>query len=363
MKKLLFIFGTRPEAIKMIPIYKKFKESNLFDVKICITAQHREMLDDVMEFFEVKADYDLDLMKKNQTLEELSSNVLNKVSNILNNEKFDLVFVHGDTTTSFFSALAAFYNKIDVAHIEAGLRTYDIYSPYPEELNRQCIARIAKYHFVPTEKSKQNLLNESVNFKNIYVVGNSVIDALFLTLKKLPNPQIQNPKPYILITAHRRENFGEGFLNICNAIKELAIKYKNYDFIYPVHLNPNVREPVFKILSDLSNVKLIEPVNYPKFVQLMANSYLILTDSGGIQEEAPSLKKPVLVMRSTTERPEALNAGMIKLVDTNKEKIVQEVSHLIENKDEYNQMIKGINPYGDGKTNEKIFKIIKDRLR
>jgi len=363
MKKLLFVFGTRPEAIKMIPIYKKFKESNLFDVKICITAQHREMLDDVMEFFEVKADYDLDLMKKNQTLEELSSNVLNKVSNILNNEKFDLVFVHGDTTTSFFSALAAFYNKIDVAHIEAGLRTYEIYSPYPEELNRQCTARIAKYHFVPTEKSKQNLLNESVNFKNIYVVGNSVIDALFLTLKKLPNPQIPNPKPYILITGHRRENFGEGFLNICNAIKELAIKYKNYDFIYPVHLNPNVREPVFKILSDLSNVKLIEPVNYPKFVQLMANSYLILTDSGGIQEEAPSLKKPVLVMRSTTERPEALNAGMIKLVDTNKEKIVQEVSHLIENKDKYNQMIKGTNPYGDGKTNEKIFKIIKDGLR
>lgn len=363
MKKLLFIFGTRPEAIKIIPIYKKFKESNLFDVKICITAQHREMLDDVMEFFEIKADYDLDLMKKNQTLEELSSNVLNKVSSILNNEKFDLVFVHGDTTTSFFSALAAFYSKIDVAHIEAGLRTYDIYSPYPEELNRQCTARIAKYHFVPTEKSKQNLLNESVNFKNIYVVGNSVIDALFLTLKKLPNPQIPNPKPYILITGHRRENFGEGFLNICNAIKELAIKYKNYDFIYPVHLNPNVREPVFKILSDLSNVKLIEPVNYPKFVQLMANSYLILTDSGGIQEEAPSLKKPVLVMRSTTERPEALNAGMIKLVDTNKEKIVQEVSQLIENKDEYNQMIKGTNPYGDGKTNEKIFKIIKDRLR
>ena len=302
-------------------------------------------------------------MKKNQTLEELSSNVLNKVSSILNNEKFDLVFVHGDTTTSFFSALAAFYSKIDVAHIEAGLRTYEIYSPYPEELNRQCTARIAKYHFVPTEKSKQNLLNESVNFKNIYVVGNSVIDALFLTLKKLPNPQIPNPKPYILITGHRRENFGEGFLNICNAIKELAIKYKNYDFIYPVHLNPNVREPVFKILSDLSNVKLIEPVNYPKFVQLMANSYLILTDSGGIQEEAPSLKKPVLVMRSTTERPEALNAGMIKLVDTNKEKIVQEVSQLIENKDEYNQMIKGTNPYGDGKTNEKIFKIIKDRLR
>jgi len=363
LKKLLFIFGTRPEAIKMIPIYKKFKESNLFDVKICITAQHREMLDDVMEFFEIKADYDLDLMKKNQTLEELSSNVLNKVSSILNNEKFDLVFVHGDTTTSFFSALAAFYSKIDVAHIEAGLRTYEIYSPYPEELNRQCTARIAKYHFVPTEKSKQNLLNESVNFKNIYVVGNSVIDALFLTLKKLPNPQIPNPKPYILITGHRRENFGEGFLNICNAIKELAIKYKNYDFIYPVHLNPNVREPVFKILSDLSNVKLIEPVNYPKFVQLMANSYLILTDSGGIQEEAPSLKKPVLVMRSTTERPEALNAGMIKLVDTNKEKIVQEVSQLIENKDEYNQMIKGTNPYGDGKTNEKIFKIIKDRLR
>lgn len=358
MKNLLFIFGTRPEAIKMIPIYLKFKESSLFDVKICITAQHREMLDDVMEFFEVKADYDLNLMKKNQTLEELSYNVLNKVSNILKNEKFDLVFVHGDTTTSFFSALAAFYNKIDVVHIEAGLRTYDIYSPYPEELNRQCTARIAKYHFVPTEKSKQNLLNENVNFKNIYVVGNSVIDALFLTLKKISTTK-QNSKPYILITGHRRENFGEGFLNICNAIKELAIKYKNYDFIYPVHLNPNVREPVFKILTNLSNVKLIDPVNYPKFVELMANSYLILTDSGGVQEEAPSLKKPVLVMRNTTERPEALNEGVIKLVGTNKKKIVEEVSFLIENKDEYDRMAKGINPYGDGKTSERIVDILK----
>jgi len=362
LKKLLFIFGTRPEAIKIIPVYKKFKDSNLFDVKICITAQHREMLDDVMDFFEIKADYDLNLMQKNQSLENLSMRILNKVSDILKKEKFDLVFVHGDTTTSFFSALAAFYNRIDVVHIEAGLRTYDIYSPFPEEINRQLTSRIAKYHFAPTKKAKENLLNENVNFKNIYVVGNSVIDALFLTLKKLPNQKIQNSKPYILITGHRRENFGEGFLNICNAIKELAIKYKNYDFIYPVHLNPNVRKPVFKILSGLSNVKLIEPVNYPNFVQLMANSYLILTDSGGVQEEAPSLKKPVLVMRDTTERPEAFKKGLLKLVGTNKNKIIAEVSNLIENKDEYNKMIKDENPYGDGKTSERIFNIIKEKI-
>ena len=361
LKKLLFIFGTRPEAIKMIPIYKRFKESNLFDVKICITAQHREMLDDVMNFFGVKADYDLNLMKKNQTLEELSSNVLNGVSDILKKEKFDLVFVHGDTTTSFFSSMAAFYNKVDVAHIEAGLRTYNIYSPFPEEINRQLTSRIAKFHFAPTKKAKENLLKENLNFKNIYVVGNSVIDALFLTLKKLSS-QILNPNPYILITAHRRENFGKKFEDICEAIKELAIKYKQFDFIYPVHLNPNVRGVVFKILSNIENVKLIEPQNYPNFMKLMAESYLILTDSGGVQEEAPSLNKPVLVLRDTTERPEALESGAIKLVGTNKEKIIKEVTNLIENKEEYKKMAKAFNPYGDGKTSDRIFEIIKKEL-
>lgn len=361
LKKLLFIFGTRPEAIKMIPIYKKIKESNLFYVKICITAQHREMLDDVMSFFEVKADYDLNLMKENQTLEELSSRVLIEVSNILKKEKFDLVFVHGDTTTSFFSSVASFYNKVDVAHIEAGLRTYNIYSPFPEEINRQLTSRMAKFHFAPTKKAKENLLQENLNFKNIYVVGNSVIDALFLTLKKLP-PQILNPNPYILITAHRRENFGKSFENICEAIKKLAIKYKQFDFIYPVHLNPNVRKVVYKILSNIANIKLIEPQNYQNFVKLMAESYLILTDSGGVQEEAPSLNKPVLVLRDTTERPEALESGAIKLIGTNKEKIIKEVTNLIENKEEYKKMAHAVNPYGDGKTSDKIFEIIKREL-
>ena len=356
MKKLLFIFGTRPEAIKMIPIYKKFKE-NGFDVRICLTAQHRAMVDSVMEFFEVEADYDLDLMTKNQSLETLSSKILIQVSEILKKEKFDLVFVHGDTTTSFFSAMASFYNRVDVAHIEAGLRTYDIYAPYPEEINRQLTSRITKYHFAPTNKAKENLISENINFKNIYIVGNSVIDALFLTLEKLQiTPTITKT---ILITGHRRENFGEGFLNICKAIKELAIKYQDFEFIYPVHLNPNVQKPVFEILGDTKNIKLIPPQNYNEFLKLMAKSYLILTDSGGVQEEAPSLGKPVLVMRDTTERPEALETGTIKLVGSNKEKIIKEVSNLIENKVEYQKMAKANNPYGDGKTSQKIVNIIK----
>jgi UDP-N-acetylglucosamine 2-epimerase (non-hydrolysing) len=366
MKKLLFIFGTRPEAIKMIPIYKKFKESKLFDVKICITAQHRKMLDDVIEFFGVKADYDLNIMQSNQTLEELTSRLLIKISKILEEYKPNLVFVQGDTTTSFVASLASFYKKIDIAHIEAGLRTNNRYSPFPEEINRQLTARIAKYHFAPTIKAKENLLKENIKENNIYVVGNSVIDALFLTLNRIKNKKLELPyklnnKKFILITAHRRENFGEGFLNICNSIKELALKYPQIDFVYPVHLNPNVQKPVKKILSNIKNVYLIEPLKYENFIYLMSKAYIILTDSGGIQEEAPSLGKPVLVMRKNTERPEAVEVGTVKLVGTTK--IVDEVTLLLENENEYLRYKKLKNPYGDGKTSEKVYSIIKDVLK
>jgi len=370
IKKLLFIFGTRPEAIKMIPIYKKFKNSTLFDVKLCITAQHREMLDEVLNIFDVKADYDLNIMKKNQSLTKLSSRLLESLDKVLKN-RFDLVFVHGDTTTSFFGALASYYHKIDVAHIEAGLRTNNIYSPYPEELNRQLTSKIAKYHFAPTIEAKNNLLKENIN-KNIFVVGNSVVDALFLALKKIKNnlkleKQILEKigykfsnKKIVLITGHRRENFGKGFFKICKSIKKLAKKYPNIDFVYPVHLNPNVQKPVFEILSNLKNVYLLKPLDYLSFVYLMDKSYLILTDSGGIQEEAPSLGKPVLVMRENTERPEALEAGTIKLVGTTN--IEKEISNLLDNKKEYKKMAKAINPYGDGNTSDKIFEIMGSNL-
>jgi UDP-N-acetylglucosamine 2-epimerase (non-hydrolysing) len=370
MKKILLVFGTRPEAIKMIPIYKKFKNSTLFDVKLCITAQHREMLDEVLNIFDVKADYDLNIMKKNQSLTKLSSRLLESLDKVLKN-RFDLVFVHGDTTTSFFGALASYYHKIDVAHIEAGLRTNNIYSPYPEELNRQLTSKIAKYHFAPTIEAKNNLLKENIN-KNIFVVGNSVVDALFLALKKIKNnlkleKQILEKigykfsnKKIVLITGHRRENFGKGFFKICKSIKKLAKKYPNIDFVYPVHLNPNVQKPVFEILSNLKNVYLLKPLDYLSFVYLMDKSYLILTDSGGIQEEAPSLGKPVLVMRENTERPEALEAGTIKLVGTTK--IEKEISNLLDNKKEYKKMAKAINPYGDGKTSDKIFEIMGSNL-
>jgi len=361
--KILFIFGTRPEAIKMIPIYTKFKESGIFDVKLCITAQHREMLDDVMSFFDIKADYDLNIMQENQTLELLTSRLLLKISIILEEYKADLVFVHGDTTTSFVASLASFYKKIDVAHIEAGLRTDNKYSPFPEEINRQMTAKIAKYHFAPSKMAKENLLMEKISEKRIYTVGNSVIDALFLTLEKIKNENFilsynpNNKRKFILITGHRRENFGDGFLNICNAIKSLSLKYKNVDFVYPVHLNPNVQKPVNEILSNLKNVYLIEPLKYQYFIYLMSRSYLILTDSGGIQEEAPSLGKPVLVMRNNTERPEALAAGTVKLVGTLN--IEEEVSFLMDDENEYKKATKNSNPYGDGETSKKIFDIVK----
>ena len=371
MKKILFIFGTRPEAIKMIPIYKKLKESNIFNVELCITAQHREMLDSVMSFFNVKANYDLDIMQANQTLEILTSRLLLKISDVLDISKPDLVLVHGDTSTSFVASLSAFYKKIDIGHIEAGLRTHDIYSPFPEEINRQLTSRMTKYHFTPTLRAKENLIQENIKTENIFVVGNSVIDALLLTVKKIKDKKLESEiienidykfsnRKIVLITGHRRENFGDGFLNICNSIKNLALIYKDVDFLYPVHLNPNVQKPVNNILKNVDNIYLLNPLDYVDFVYMMNKSYIILTDSGGIQEEAPSLGKPVLVMRDNTERPEALESGTVKLVGTTN--IEKEVSLLLDDENEYSKYKTIKNPYGEGNTSKEILEILKVSL-
>ena len=376
MKKILVVFGTRPEAIKMAPVVKQLKKDSKLDTKVCVTAQHREMLDQVLELFEIEPDYDLNIMKSNQDLYDITSNILLKMREVLNSFKPDIVLVHGDTTTTFTTSLAAFYQKIDVGHIEAGLRTGNIYSPWPEEANRKLTANLSKYHFAPTQTAKNNLLKEGVVEENIVVTGNTVIDALFLTLekiekdknlknsiiKKLNSKFLQLDSKFILVTGHRRENFGEGFLNICKALKDIATKHKDINIVYPMHLNPNVRKPVLDILDNIDNIYLIEPLEYPEFVYLMSKSYLILTDSGGIQEEAPSLGKPVLVMRDTTERPEALEAGTVKLVGTDKNKIIIEVENLLQNKHEYDKMSKSHNPYGDGKSSKKIVKFLKENL-
>ncbi len=376
MKKILIVFGTRPEAIKIAPLIKEFeKYPDIFDMKICVTAQHRQMLDQVLNLFEIEPDYDLDIMKKNQNLYDVTSNALNGLRKVLEEVKPDIVFVHGDTTTTFATSLAAYYQKIDVAHIEAGLRTGDIYSPWPEEGNRKLTSCLAKYHFAPTLNSKQNLLNENIAQSHIVVTGNTVIDALFLVIQKINkdakikekidiifqnyNLKLKNEKKIILVTGHRRENFGEGFVNICEALKELALKNQDIDIIYPMHLNPNVRETVEKILAGIQNIFLIEPLEYEPFVYLMSKSYIILTDSGGIQEEAPSLGKPVLVMRNTTERPEALKSGTVKLVGTDKKTIIEEATKLLNSKDIYNSMSKAVNPYGDGKACSKIVGFLK----
>jgi UDP-N-acetylglucosamine 2-epimerase (non-hydrolysing) len=364
MKKSLFIFGTRPEAIKMAPVIKKIKNSKLMEVKVCVTAQHRQMLDQVLNLFEIEPDYDLNIMKPNQDLYDITSNVLLSIKDVLKKENPDIVFVQGDTTTTFAASLASFYQKIPVAHIEAGLRTYNIYSPFPEEMNRQLTSRIATYHFAPTNRARDNLIKEGIDERKIYVTGNTVIDALLEVVEKIKNKDIKikgyniTDRKYILVTGHRRENFGKSFENMCNALKEIAQNNPNIDIVYPVHLNPNVQKPVFEILSNIPNVYLIEPLDYESFVYLMYNSYIILTDSGGIQEEAPSLGKPVLVMRDTTERPEAVEAGTVKLVGANKEKIVKEVENLLHNKSEYEKMSRAINPYGDGKASERIFEIL-----
>ena len=368
MQRILLVFGTRPEAIKMAPIVKELQNRKI-EAKVCVTAQHRQMLDQVLDLFVIKPDYDLNIMQKNQNLYTLTSQILLKMQDVLYKEKPDIVLVHGDTTTTFATSLASFYQKIAVGHIEAGLRTHNLYAPWPEEANRKLTAVLAQYHFAPTLQAKSNLLQEGVDEKNIIVTGNTVIDALLMVVKKIKSDktlqvnlqkEIEQKGYYfknekiVLITGHRRENFGKGFLHICNAIAKLAKKYPHIDFVYPVHLNPNVQKPVFEILSGIENIYLIEPLEYLPFVYLMGKSYLILTDSGGIQEEAPSLAKPVLVMRDTTERPEALQAGTVILVGADEQRIVKEVSSLIEDKKRYETMARAINPYGDGKASKRV---------
>ena len=376
MKKVLIVFGTRPEAIKMAPLVKEFEKHNDIDSKVCVTAQHREMLDQVLEMFDITPDYDLNIMKPGQDLFDVTSSVLLGLKDVLNNYKPDVVLVHGDTTTTSASSLAAFYNKIKVGHVEAGLRTGDLYSPWPEEANRQITGVLANYHFAPTTTSEQNLLKENKNKEDILVTGNTVIDALFLALDKIEkNEELKNKieksinsqykinenKKLILVTGHRRENFGQGFVNICESLKTLANNNPEIDIVYPVHLNPNVQKPVKEILSDTSNVHLIEPLQYESFIYLMNKSHFIITDSGGVQEEAPSLGKPVLVMRDTTERPEAVEAGTVKLVGTNPESIIKEAQKLLDNEEEYNKMSKAHNPYGDGMACNRIVEFLKEK--
>lgn len=373
MKTIMLVFGTRPEAIKMCPLVKELQSrTDEFKTIVCVTGQHREMLDQVLHIFDVTPDYDLNIMRQGQDLYDITARVLTGMRDILKQAKPDIVLVHGDTTTSTAAALSAFYQQIPVGHVEAGLRTYNIYSPWPEEINRQLTSRITRYNFAPTALSKSNLLNEHIAEKTITVTGNTVIDALHLvvdklkTNKQLADEQIQvlkavgydatrldSDKKLVLITGHRRENFGDGFVSMVSAMKDLSEKYPEVDFVYPMHLNPNVRKPIHEVfgedLTSYSNFFFIEPLQYLEFVYLIEKSHLILTDSGGIQEEAPSLGKPVLVMRNTTERPEALTAGAVKLVGTDHDLIVSEVSRLLEDKTYYNQMSHAVNPYGDGK--------------
>lgn len=383
MKTVMLVFGTRPEAIKMCPLVKEFqKYPNDFRTIVCVTGQHREMLDQVLQIFEVTPDYDLNIMKQGQDLYDVTSRVLLGLRDVLKQEQPDVVFVHGDTTTSTAAAIAAFYQQIPVAHVEAGLRTHNIYSPWPEEMNRQITSRIAAYNYAPTPLSRQNLLQENVANETITVTGNTVIDALYMVVNKIKQDQqlgkqlaqniltagydvnrLNNGKKMILITGHRRENFGDGFINMCTAIKDLTQKYPDVDFIYPMHLNPNVRKPIHEVfgedLNDLGNMFFIEPLEYLNFVYLMEKCNIVLTDSGGIQEEAPGLGKPVLVMRDTTERPEAVDAGTVKLVGTDYQKIVDNVSLLLNDTEYYNTMSRAVNPYGDGKACERIVNALK----
>lgn len=372
MKKVMLVFGTRPEAIKMAPLVKEFqKQPKRVETVVCVTGQHREMLDQVLKIFDIKPDYDLNIMKQGQDLYDVTARVLTGMRDVLKEVKPDVVLVHGDTTTSTAAALAAFYQQIPVGHVEAGLRTHNIYSPWPEEMNRLLTGRLATYHFSPTPLSRNNLIKESVDDRNIIITGNTVIDALYWVVDKIKNNKeldneledilskagydvnrLNNGKKLVLITGHRRENFGDGFINMCTAIKDLTVKYPDLDFVYPMHLNPNVRKPIHEVfgenLSGLKNMFFIEPLEYLSFVYLMEKSSIVLTDSGGIQEEAPGLGKPVLVMRDTTERPEALDAGTVKLVGTDYNKIVNDVSSLIDDKAAYEKMSKAVNPYGDG---------------
>ena len=380
MKKIMLVFGTRPEAIKMAPLVKEFqKNKDNFQTIVCVTGQHREMLDQVLNIFEIKPDYDLNIMKQGQDLYDVTARVLLGMRDVLKESKPDVVLVHGDTTTSTAAALAAFYQQIPVGHVEAGLRTNNIYSPWPEEMNRQITGRIATYNFAPTPLSRENLIKENVSEKSIVVTGNTVIDALYWVVNKIKKDseldnelndvllksgydvnRLKDGKRLVLITGHRRENFGDGFINMCTAIKDLTLKYPEVDFVYPMHLNPNVRKPIHEVFGDdlrnLDNMFFIEPLEYLSFVYLMEKSNIVLTDSGGIQEEAPGLGKPVLVMRDTTERPEALSAGTVKLVGTDYNKIINEVSTLLDNEGAYELMSKAVNPYGDGMACSRIVK-------
>ncbi|QJD58670.1 UDP-N-acetylglucosamine 2-epimerase (non-hydrolyzing) [Pseudomonas sp. gcc21] len=375
--KVLSIFGTRPEAIKMAPLVKALAEDSYFDAKVCVTAQHREMLDQVLELFEITPDFDLDLMKGGQDLYDITSGVLLGLRDVLKDFQPDMVLVHGDTATTFATTLAAFYQQIPVGHVEAGLRTGNLYSPWPEEANRVLTGRLAAVHFAPTKRNQDALLHEHIAADTITVTGNTVIDALQWVVKKIEQStelqaNIQSAlqdaglktdvlsNRYVLVTGHRRENFGEGFENICKALSQLAVANPETHFIYPVHLNPNVQEPVKRLLAGSSNVHLIQPLGYEPFVYLMKGAYLVLTDSGGVQEEAPGLGKPVLVMRDTTERPEAVEAGTVKLVGTNAEVIISAVQELIDDADQYERMSAAHNPYGDGKASQRILEFLKN---
>ena len=386
MKRVMLVFGTRPDAIKMAPlVYELRKHPHYFDSVVCVTGQHREMLDQVLDLFDIKPDYDLNIMKPGQDLFDITSRVLSGMRDVLAETRPDVVLVHGDTTTSMAAALAAFYMQIPVGHVEAGLRTGNIYSPWPEEMNRQITGRIASFDFAPTPLNRNNLLKENVPDSKITVTGNTVIDALHMVVERIRNDKgladelhkslmiagydtdrLTDGHRMVLITGHRRENFGDGFINICNAIKDLSIKYRDVDFIYPMHLNPNVRKPIHQVfgenLDGLSNMFFIEPLGYLSFVYLMEKSYLVLTDSGGIQEEAPGLSKPVLVMRDTTERPEALESGTVRLVGTDYGKIVNEVSMLIDDEEHYRTMSNAVNPYGDGKASGRIVDFFRNNI-
>jgi len=386
LQRVLIVFGTRPEAIKMAPLVKALQAEGKNDTKVCVTAQHREMLDQVLGIFNIVPEYDLDIMRQGQDLYDVTSRVLLGMKDVLSKFQPDLVLVHGDTTTTLAASLAAFYQKIAVGHVEAGLRTGNIYSPWPEEANRQLTSQIAAYHFAPTQTSRDNLLRENINDKKIVVTGNTVIDALFLALDEIKSnkeledriieqlqafglpsslftlhPSPQNYRRMILVTGHRRENFGQGFIDICHALRGLALDNPDIDIIYPVHLNPNVQKPVHEILEKVSNVYLVAPLQYEPFIYLMELSYFIITDSGGVQEEAPSLGKPVLVMRDTTERPEALQAGTVKLVGTDTAMITKEAQRLLDDDSAYLAMSQAHNPYGDGHACERIVKFIKER--
>ena len=368
-KKILILFGTRPEAIKMAPLVQGFKNDLTFNVKVCVTAQHREMLDQVLSFFNIIPDYDLNLMKPNQNLYNLTSEIILGLKSILEEYKPDYLFVHGDTTTTMAGSISGYYAGVKVCHVEAGLRTFNKYAPFPEEINRSITARIADYHFAPTKQSKKNLLNENIPEKNILVSGNTVIDALLDGIEKVKKTKssiindlellVDSTKDILLVTGHRRENHGKGFIDICKALREIS-KSSNIQIIYPVHLNPNVQEPVKKYLSNINNIKLIDPLPYEAFIWLMNKSKIIITDSGGIQEEAPSLGKPVLVLRENTERPEAVDVGTVKLVGTDIKKIVSETNSLLNNSELYKDMSKLHNPYGDGNASKKIIQFIRD---